>query len=148
MRETVFICCAIGFVAVATLLHGAPATAQSEIETRLTGTWLGVSGHWGTENHAELYRFTFMANHEVKVTIDKETITGTYRIDISKEPFQMDFIFEIKGGKFTPLTIFDFPKEDSLRIAEWDPSFRRKRFRPGITFMREESSNLTLRGTR
>lgn len=147
MRKTVLVCSMVSLVAIAALVYGAPAESESTIETRLMGIWLGVSGHWGKENPPAASRsFTFMTNHQFKATIDKETITGTYRIDISKEPFQIDFTFEFKGKKVTTLTILDFPEEDQLRIAEWDPSFRRKRFRPGITFKRRESSNKTTGG--
>ena len=123
------------------LAKGPQPTEQATVENKLRGTWLGVSGHWGTENPAESRGFTFMTNHQFSASIDQEIITGTYRIAVTNEPFQIDFTFKFKDKTVTTLTIFDFPKDDHLRIAEWDPSFRRKRFRPGITFRKRKTSN-------
>ena len=122
-------------------------TDAATVETKLIGTWIGVSGHWGKENPPpETRRFTFMANHQFKAAIAKTTIIGTYRIDTTTKPFQIDFTFQFKDEKATTLTIIDFPNEDHLRIAEWDPNSRRKEFNPGITFKRKESSNQAMDG--
>ena len=143
MKAGTVVWLAIGLVGIATLVCGAPPASQSDIEHRLMGTWIGVSGHWGEENPPpESRSFTFTTNHQCEVTIGKKTFVGTYRIDVSKEPFQIDFTFdEVPGEQVTTLTIFDFPKEGVLRMAEWDPNWRRKDFAPGITFKKKESSN-------
>lgn len=41
----------------------------------------------------------------------------------------------------TALTLFDFPQNAHLRIAEWDPDWRRKEFNPGMTFKMKKPSN-------
>ena len=126
----------------AALAEETPRARVVSVEEKLTGTWVGVSGHWGRENPPpETRTFTFLTNQQFKAVIDETAIVGTYRIAVSNEPFHIDFTFQFKGKKATTLTIFDFPKQDHLRIAEWDPNWRRKRFRPGITFKRKESSN-------
>lgn len=119
-----------------------PRTDLKAVETKLNGTWVGVSGHWGRENPPpETRSFTFMSNHQFQATIAGTTVVGNYRIDTTKEPFQIDFTFEYKDGKGTTLTIIDFPEENHIRIAEWDPHWRRKEFAPGITFKKKESSS-------
>lgn len=111
------------------------------VEKKLIGTWQGISGHWGKENPPpEARSFTFKKNHQVEFTIDKQTFSGTYKIDTSKSPFHIDLSFSYKGEKVTTQTIFDFPKKDQLRIAEPDPNWRRKEFNPGMTFKKDISS--------
>jgi uncharacterized protein (TIGR03067 family) len=142
MKTNMVVCGTVGLLAIAVLASAAPSASHAEIEKRLAGTWLGVSGHWGKENPPpESRSFTFTTNHQFKATIGKETIAGTYRIATTNEPFQIDFTFEFKGESVTTLTIFDFPNKDHLRIAEWDPDWRRKEIDPGITFKKKEPSN-------
>ena len=132
----------IRFVALLAGVIWADGTARTDAETvgtKLIGTWVGVSGHWGNENPPpETRSFTFTENHQFKATIAETTIVGTYRIDTSKKPFQIDFTFDLKDEKVTTLTIFDFPRDNQIWIAEWDPSGRRKEFNPGITFRRQK----------
>jgi hypothetical protein len=81
-----------------------------------------------------------MTNRQFSANVNQETITGTYRIAVTNIPCQIDFTFKFKGKSVTTLTIFDFPQNNHLRIAEWDPDWRRKSFRPGITFKKKEPS--------
>ncbi|MFC1461113.1 hypothetical protein ACFLQR_01165 [Verrucomicrobiota bacterium] len=142
MKTPLFLCLVVAAVAGVAFSEKDQRAEEATVEKRLTGKWLGVSGHWGKENPAAASRnFTFMTNRQFKASIGNETITGNYRITVTNKPFQIDFTFEFKGKKATTLTIFDFPKENHLRIAEWDPNWRRKRFRPGITFKKKASSN-------
>ena len=142
MKVCFFSLVVIGLLAGVAWAEGASRTDTATIEAKLIGTWIGVSGHWGKENPPpETRSFTFLANHQFKATIAETAIAGTYRIDTSTKPFQIDFTFQFKDEKATTLTIIDFPSENHLRIAEWDPNRRRKEFNPGITFKRKESSN-------
>ncbi|MDT8389710.1 MAG: hypothetical protein RRC34_04275 [Lentisphaeria bacterium] len=140
MKNTVsFIACFI----VMMIPYWASAVEENvtaDVEKKLIGTWQGISGHWGKENPPpESRSFTFKKNHQVEFTIDKQTFSGTYRIDTSKSPFHIDFTFSYKGEEVTTQTIFDFPKKDHIRMAEPDPDWRRKEFNPGITFKKELS---------
>lgn len=142
MKTNRLVCWTVGLVVVAGLACAAPPVSQSEVVQHLAGTWVGVSGHWGKENPPpETRTFMFMTNHQCRVTIDGKTFAGTYRLDVSTEPYKIDFTFEEGGKKITTLTIFDFPGEGLLRVAEWDPDWRRKEFAPGITFQKKASSN-------
>jgi uncharacterized protein (TIGR03067 family) len=116
---------------------------EADVQKQLIGSWQGVSGHWGKENPPpEARSFTFTTNRQVTFTIGKQTFSGTYRMDISKKPYHIDFTFSHKGKKVTTQTIFDFPKKDHIRIAEWDPNWRRKEFNPGITFKKQTSNRV------
>ena len=124
------------------------STKEAEIEKKLNGTWQGVSGHWGMENPPpESRSFTFKTNRQVTFTIDKQTFSGAYRMDVSEQPYQIDFTFSYKGKLATTQTIIDFPKEDHIRIAEWDPNWRRKEFDPGIMFKKKTSKQMQNIGT-
>lgn len=145
MKRAILIVCGLAIFTVTKLCVIAqedPVITQAQIEKHLLGEWLGISGHWGKENPPPSTRhFTFRENHEVEVVVGKDKFVGNYKIDITKEPFDIDFTFEVNGKKVTTLTIFDFPSEGHLRIAEWDPTWRRKEFNPGIIFKKKEPSN-------
>lgn len=74
----------------------------------------------------------------MEAVVGKDRFVGRYKIDVSKTPFEIDFTFEMDGRKTSTLTIFDFPGEGRLRMAEWDPGRRRKEFNPGITSKKKE----------
>lgn len=134
-------------VAVATSLAMAQdvVVTPADIENRLRGEWVGVAGHWGKENPpASERRFVFRANGEVEAAIGAKRVVGKYRVDASRNPYHIDFMFEADGKTVTVLTVFDFVSTNQLRIAEWDPSFRRDGFRPGITFEKVQATNHAL----
>lgn len=142
MRPSTVVCRAVAFFCLTVLAGAAPSASQQEVEKRLAGTWSGVSGSWGKENPpAELISFTFRTNHQCEAKMGDLAITGTYQIDISTEPFQIDFSFEHKKDRIKTLTIFTFTDDGLLRIAEWDPNWRRKDFNPVITFRKMTPSS-------
>lgn len=134
--------CTFAVLVAALSWAGEDTLTRTDVEKRLLGEWIGVAGHWGQENPPPSARqFVFLASNRVEVVIGKDRVMGTYQIDATKRPFHIDFTFEVDGKKVRTMTIFDFPAPGQLRMAEWDPDFRRDNFQPGITFERRKPAS-------
>ena len=142
-----------------------PANSRGQPQTKpgkekLNGDWFMISGNchgdvatiFGQVPEPERTRILTFSDSAMKLTIDGESVAGSYILDSTKAPKAVDLTFPLRDGKATCRGIYEL-KGDVLRIcfdgseASWrfvayresgtlkmlDDDATRKRFhRPGL----------------
>jgi uncharacterized protein (TIGR03067 family) len=105
------------------------AGADTDAE-KLHGTWVG-------KNEGQTITLRFGPKNTVKMTLDKDTIEGTYSVDLGKKPAQLDIDWPKEGKVKTIVEL----TEDKLKMEDAQPGKDRPKMftKKAVTLTKEKT---------
>ena len=97
-------------LALAFLFLTCPASAVAD-ESKLLGTWTG-------QHKDEELTFTFKSDNQFQFVSKGVSFGGTYKVDYSQTPIQLDLNMKMGDKTQTSLTILEFLEDGRMRMEE------------------------------